>query len=179
MPTPRTFEKVLTDPIRPNMSKNVVKKCKKNIFSKTPFWGTSKNRRLDLKVCADSSWLLVFKNGLKKHSSLIIDRVIDVWSRCKKRDWGTEGRGGDQLGFGVLIPWRMDKSMGVPKTTSDSRWRSQYLTGFHIRLSRNSSSVLVPGFAQGLSHPAVRDYSEASLQLTSWPRLQWRLKSTS
>ena len=50
----------------------------KNYFFKTPFWGTSKNRRLDLKVCADSSWLLVFKNGLKKHSSLIIDRVIDV-----------------------------------------------------------------------------------------------------
>ena len=78
MPTPRTFEKVLTDPIRPNVSKNVVKKCKKNKNFKTPFWGTSKNRRLDLKVCADSSWLLVFKNGLKKHSSLIIDRVIDV-----------------------------------------------------------------------------------------------------
>ena len=32
MPTPRTFEKVLTDPIRPNMSKNVVKKCKNNNF---------------------------------------------------------------------------------------------------------------------------------------------------
>ena len=29
MQTPRTFEKVLTNPIRPNMSKNVVKKCKK------------------------------------------------------------------------------------------------------------------------------------------------------
>ena len=27
---------------------------KKNLF-KTPFWGTSKNQRLDLKVCADSS----------------------------------------------------------------------------------------------------------------------------
>ena len=59
----------------------------------TPFWGTSKNQRLDLKVCADSSWLLVFKNGLKKHSSLIIDRVIDVWSRCKKRDGGGDGEG--------------------------------------------------------------------------------------
>ena len=23
-----------------------------------------------------------------------------------------------------IIPWRMDKSMGVPKTTSDSRWRA-------------------------------------------------------
>ena len=50
----------------------------KTNFFKTPFWGTSKNWRLDLKVCADSSLLLVFKNGLKKHSSLIIDRVIDV-----------------------------------------------------------------------------------------------------
>ena len=65
MPTPRTFEKVLMDPIRPNVSKNVVKKCKQNHFFKTPFWGTSKNRRLDLKLCADSSWLLVFKMVLK------------------------------------------------------------------------------------------------------------------
>ena len=56
-------------------------------------WGTSKNRRLDLKVCADLSWLLVFKNGLKKHSSLINDQVIDVWSQCKKHDGGGgEGR---------------------------------------------------------------------------------------
>ena len=47
-------------------------------FFKTPFWGTSKNRRLDLKVCADSSWLLVFKNGLKSILALIIDRFIDV-----------------------------------------------------------------------------------------------------
>ena len=39
MPTPRTFEKVLMDPIRPNVSKNVVKKCKKNIFFK-PLFGT-------------------------------------------------------------------------------------------------------------------------------------------
>ncbi len=36
-PTPRTFEKVLTDPIRPNVSKNVVKKCKKMIFLKPLF----------------------------------------------------------------------------------------------------------------------------------------------
>ena len=36
----------------------------------TPFWGTSKNLWLDPKVCADPSWLLVFKNGLKKSSSL-------------------------------------------------------------------------------------------------------------
>ena len=96
-----------------------VKKCGKKMqktnFFKTPFWGTSKNRRLDLKVCADSSLLLVFKNGLKKHSSLIIDRVIDVWSRCKKRDGG-EGRrggGGDQLGFGVLIIRNLFKCASV------------------------------------------------------------------
>ena len=74
------------------------KKMQKNNFFKTPFWGTSKNRRLDLKVCADSSLLLVFKNGLKKHSSLIIDRVIDVWSRCKKRDGGGKGREGKGRG---------------------------------------------------------------------------------
>ena len=30
MPTPRTFEKVVTDPIRPNVSKYVGGKCKKN-----------------------------------------------------------------------------------------------------------------------------------------------------
>ena len=34
MPTPRTFEKVSTDPIRPNVSKNVVKKCKQIINKK-------------------------------------------------------------------------------------------------------------------------------------------------
>ena len=64
MLTPGTFEKVLTDLIRPNVSKNVVKKCQKIIF----FFGggTSENRRLDTKVCADPLWLLVFKNGLKK-----------------------------------------------------------------------------------------------------------------
>ena len=38
MPTPRTFEKVLMDPIRPNMSKNVVKKCKKKSLKKYLFW---------------------------------------------------------------------------------------------------------------------------------------------
>ena len=50
------------------MSKNVVKNTKQNI-KKNTFWGTSKTQRLDLKVCADLSWLLVFKNGLKKCSS--------------------------------------------------------------------------------------------------------------
>ena len=68
MPTPRAFEKVLMDPIRPNMSKKIVKKIPKTKF-KVPFWSTSKNWRLDPKVCADLSWLLVFKNGLIKHSS--------------------------------------------------------------------------------------------------------------
>ena len=44
-----------------------VNKCGKKItICFTPFWGTSKNQRLDPKVCADPSWLLVFKNGLKK-----------------------------------------------------------------------------------------------------------------
>ena len=38
MPTPSSFEKVLMDPIRPNMSKNVVKKCKQIFFFK-PFSG--------------------------------------------------------------------------------------------------------------------------------------------
>ena len=77
MPTLRTFEKVLMDPIRPNVSKHVVKNFFKNHVKK-PFWGTSKNWRLDPKVCADSSWLLVFKNGLKKHYSLINYQVINV-----------------------------------------------------------------------------------------------------
>ena len=78
MPTPRTFEKSFNGSDKTKHIKNVVKKCKNIYFFKTPFWGTSKNQRLDLKVCADSSLLLVVKNGLKKHSSLIIDRVIDV-----------------------------------------------------------------------------------------------------
>ena len=70
MPTPRTFEKVLTDPIRPNMSKNVVKKCQKNIFL-TPFRGTW---RLDLKVCEDLSFASSFQKwSLKKCSSLTND----------------------------------------------------------------------------------------------------------
>ena len=34
--------------------------------------------RLDPKGCADPSWLLVFKNCLKKCSSLKNDCVIDV-----------------------------------------------------------------------------------------------------
>ena len=49
-----------------------------NHFFKTPFWGTSKNRWLDPKICADPSWILVLKNGPKKHSSLINYWLIDV-----------------------------------------------------------------------------------------------------
>ena len=45
----------------------------KKYFFKTPFRGTSKNQKQDLKVCADPSLLLVLKNGLKKCSSLIND----------------------------------------------------------------------------------------------------------
>ena len=62
---------------------NILKeKNSENHFLKTPFWGTSKNKWLDLKICADSSWLLVLKNGNKKESSLKNYQVIDVWSRC-------------------------------------------------------------------------------------------------
>ena len=44
MPTPRTFEKVLTDPKRPNMSKNVVKNENKKIFVLNPFlWHLKKS----------------------------------------------------------------------------------------------------------------------------------------
>ena len=64
MPTPRTFEKT-------KCVKNVINNDKKSL--KKTFWGTLKNQRLDPKVCADPSWLLVFKNGLKKHSSLLND----------------------------------------------------------------------------------------------------------
>ena len=40
IPNPGTFEKVLTDPIRPNVPKNVVK-MPNNHLKKT-FWGNSK-----------------------------------------------------------------------------------------------------------------------------------------
>ena len=51
--------------------KNVVKNAK-TLFLKTPFWGTSKNWRLDLKVCADPLWLLVLKMVLKSVLALKI-----------------------------------------------------------------------------------------------------------
>ena len=80
-----------------------------NPFFKNPFWGTSKNCRLDPKVCTDLSWLLVFKNGLKKHSSLINDRVIAVWSQCKKCDKGKKGRR-EGKGRGPARVWGFDYS---------------------------------------------------------------------
>ena len=46
--------KVLINLIRLNVL-NVVKKCQKKNKKKNPFWGTSKNWRLDPKVCADPS----------------------------------------------------------------------------------------------------------------------------
>ena len=51
------------------MCQNVVKKMPNNYF-KTSFWSSSKNWRLDVKVCADPSWLLVFKYCFKKCCSL-------------------------------------------------------------------------------------------------------------
>ena len=65
--------------------KNMVKKCPTKIIVLTPFWGTSKNQRLDLKVWADPSWLLVLKNGLKKCSSLTNDWVREVKKQTKKQ----------------------------------------------------------------------------------------------
>ena len=69
-----------------NMELTFCSKNAKKLLFKPPYWGTSKNQWLDLKVCADPSWHLVLKNGLRKHSSLINDWVIDVWSWCKKRE---------------------------------------------------------------------------------------------
>ena len=66
MPTPRTFEKVNGSDKSKHVFKKLVKNATTKNIVKTPFWGTSKNRRLDPKVCSDMSWLLVIKNGLKK-----------------------------------------------------------------------------------------------------------------
>ena len=57
--TPRTFLKSFNGSHKTKR----VKKCGKK-FQKIIFGGTSKNQRLDPKVCADPSWLLVFKNSL-------------------------------------------------------------------------------------------------------------------
>ena len=43
MPTPRTFGKVLTDPIRPNMLKKCGKKCQKKIILKPLFGALPKS----------------------------------------------------------------------------------------------------------------------------------------
>ena len=102
------------------------------ITLKKSFLGHFQNQWLDPKVCADLSWLLVLKNGLKKHYSLINDWVIDVWSWCKKCDRGKKGREGkgregkgregkgseakDQLGFGALIPLQLSVIAGRNKS---------------------------------------------------------------
>ena len=62
MPNFKYLNWVLVDPIRlPTLVKNANKKT---------FWGTSKNLWLDLKVCADLSWLLVWKMVLEVVCSL-------------------------------------------------------------------------------------------------------------
>ena len=101
MLTHRTFEKVLMYLVRPNVSKNVVKKFQQIIF-KTPFWSSSKNRRLDVKVCADPSWLLVFKYGFKKCCSLKnywvlmfevnVKNVTEKKGRGPARVWGFDNK---------------------------------------------------------------------------------------
>ena len=49
----------------------------------------------------------VVLNGIKKHSSLINDWAVDVWSQCKKCDGeGKEGRGGEPARV-----WGFDKNM--------------------------------------------------------------------
>ena len=70
---------IWVDPIKPPMVTNFTKKSFLN-----PFLCTSKNQWLDPKVCADLSWLLVFKKWMcpnfKKYW------IINVWSWCKKHD---------------------------------------------------------------------------------------------
>ena len=78
-----------------------VKEMPTNHLFKTPLWGTTKNLWLDLKVYADLSKLLFFKNGLKKCIQQYW--VIDVWSWCKKCDRTAAGKEEDHwtsLGLG-------------------------------------------------------------------------------
>ena len=81
---------------RSNKTKGVnkmVKKCQKKAFLKT----LSKNWRLDLKVCAHLSWLLVFKNGIKKCSSLKNYWVREAFKSKKVHNfgfWPNRGGGG-------------------------------------------------------------------------------------
>ena len=45
-----------------NVETNILfQKNANNYFFKTPLWGTSKIQRLDPKICADSSWLPIYK----------------------------------------------------------------------------------------------------------------------
>ena len=77
------------------------KKCQQIIF-KTPFWSSSKNQRLDVKVCADPSWLLVFKYGFKKCCSLKnywvlmfevnVKNVTEKKGRGPARVWGFDNK---------------------------------------------------------------------------------------
>ena len=64
MQTLGTFEKVLMDPIRPNMSKNVVKKLNFNPFLEHFQKSETGSKSMCRSVMASS-----FKNGLKKCSS--------------------------------------------------------------------------------------------------------------
>ena len=83
------------------------------------------------------AWLLVFKNGLKKHSSLINDWVIDVWSQCKnvthlckKKNYGGKGREGPGSVFyvywllsPVLLDWPRFLS-SFPSMASQHVWHT-------------------------------------------------------
>ena len=67
MPTPRTFEKVLMDPIRPNMSKYVVKNA--SHFFVNPFLGhfqklETGSKSMSRSVMASSSQKMVLKRFL-------------------------------------------------------------------------------------------------------------------
>ena len=79
-------------------------KMSNNIFF--TFWGTSKNWRLDLKVNADPSWLLVFKNSLQRCFSFKSYWVIDVWTQCKKKHYG--GGAAAEGGAGPTWVWGSD-----------------------------------------------------------------------
>ena len=85
-----------------------LKNAKKSLKQKN-FLGHFQNWGLDLKVWADPSWLLVFKNGHKKCSSLTNDWVIDISSWCKKLDEGEKGRG---EGGGPARVWGSDLGVG-------------------------------------------------------------------
>ena len=56
--------------------KNVVNKCQKKL---TPFWGTSKNWRLNKKLWTDLSWLLVVKTLFKTLLQIIFGNYKPWW----------------------------------------------------------------------------------------------------